>query len=186
MEIKEGRFKTFCRRYGVLTLACVFSVAIALIIAFNAVPNNVEPVSTDDIKFGLPMSNAVVVKDYADDHLQFNESLNRWEIHLAVDLASENDTVMSVLDGVVSSIECNSLDGCKITINHSDGFVSVYSSLDENVEVEEGQAIKKGQILGKASSSAANESKNGGHLHFSLLKDGKEIDPNNFLDLQNK
>lgn len=186
MEIKEGRFKTFCRRYGVFTLACLFSVAIALAIAFNVEPNSVEPVSTQDEKFGLPMSNAVVVKDYADDHLQFNESLNRWEIHLAVDLASENDSVMSVLDGVVSSIECNSLDGCKITIEHAGGFVSVYSSLDENVNVEEGQAVKKGQVLGKASQSATNESKNGGHLHFELLKNGMEIDPNNYLDLQNK
>ena len=186
MEIKEGKFKTFCRRYGALALACVFSVAIALVIALNAVPNDIEPVSTEDVKFGLPMANAVVVKDYADDHLQFNESLNRWEIHLAVDLASENDSVMSVLDGVVSSIECNSLDGCKVTIEHAGGFVSVYSSLEESVNVEEGQAVKKGQVLGKASSSATNESKNGGHLHFVLMKNGKEIDPNNFLDLQNK
>lgn len=186
MEIKEdNKVKKFFRRYGVLSLACVFSLAIALTIAFS-VPKAGVDVSTDGIKFGLPMENAVVVKDFDDSKLQLNDSLERWEIHLSVDLASENNKVFSVYDGVVSSVESNSLDGYCITIEHADGFVSVYSSLAEEVKVKEGDKVTKGQEIGQASDTATNESKDGQHLHFTLLKDGNEVDPNNYLDLQNK
>ncbi|MBP3619287.1 MAG: M23 family metallopeptidase, partial [Clostridia bacterium] len=77
-------------------------------------------------------------------------------------------------------------DGCVITINHSDGFVSVYSSLEEDALVAQGDKVSKGQLIGKAAATATNESLSGGHLHFQLFKDGKEVDPNNYLDLQNK
>ena len=83
MEIKEeGKFKKLFKRYGVLSLACIFSLALALGIALGVQKG--EPVSTNNIEFGLPMTDAVIVKDYADDRLQLNESLNRWEIHLAI------------------------------------------------------------------------------------------------------
>lgn len=190
MEIKnENKFKRLFKRYGVLTLACVFSLAIALTIGLTvkvAEPESELPVSTDNINFSLPMNNAVIVKDYADDHLQFNESLNRWEIHLAVDFSSENSEVFSVYDGVVKSVDSNSLDGYVIEIEHSDGFVSIYSSLDEQVKVNVGDNVTKGQLIAFASASATNESKDGSHLHFVLLKNGVEVDPNNYLDLQNK
>lgn len=185
MEIQqEGKFKRIFKRYGALGLACVFSLALALGIALS-VPKE-EQVSITPVDFGLPMMDAVVVKDYADDKLQLNESLNRWEIHLSVDLASENDAVFSVLDGTVESVESNSLEGCIITIKHDDNFVSIYSSLDENVDVKEGDSVKKGQQIGNASSNATNESLDGSHLHFTLMQNGIEVDPNFYLDLQNK
>lgn len=187
MEIeKSNKFKKMFKRYGVLGLACVFSIAIALTIAFTVPNDDGKEVGTDTLKFGLPMSNAVIVKDYADDRLQFNESLNRWEIHLALDLSSENTAVYSICDGVVSSVESNSLDGYVIKIEHADGFVSVYSSLAEDVKVKAGDKVTRGQQIANASNTATNESKSGGHLHLMMLKDGKEVDPNNYLDLQNK
>ena len=185
MEInEEGKFKRLFKRYGALGVACVVSLALALGIGLGVQKG--EPVSTSSIQFALPMTDAVIVKDYADDKLQLNESLNRWEIHLAVDLSSENDAVFSIYDGIVDSVESNSLDGCVVTISHSDGFVSVYSSLNEDVKVSEGDSVKKGQQIGNASNSATNESKDCAHLHFVLIKDGVEVDPNNYLDLQNK
>ncbi len=190
MEIKkESKFKKNFKRFGSLGLAAVFAVAIALTITF-AIPRNPsdpnEPAGTTPISFDLPMNGAVVVKDYAEDRLQFNESLQRWEIHLSVDLSSENNNVFSVADGVVTSVDSNSLEGCVVEIQHKDGFVSVYSSLSDELKIKEGDSVKKGQEIGQASDSAANESKDGGHLHFTLFKDGVEVDPNNYLDLQNK
>ena len=176
MEIeKSNKFKKMFKRYGVLGLACVFSIAIALTIAFTVPNDDGKEVGTDTLKFGLPMSNAVIIKDYADDRLQFNESLNRWEIHLALDLSSENAAVYSICDGVVSSVESNSLDGYVIKIEHADGFVSVYSSLAEDVKVKVGDKVTRGQQIANASNTATNESKSGGHLHLMMLKDGKEL-----------
>lgn len=189
MEIKnESRFKKFFKRFGVISLAGVFAIAIALTIAFSIPKANVEDpaVSTKPLSFDLPMSGAVVVKDYADDRLQFNDSLKRWEIHLAVDLSSENASVFSVCDGIVTSVDTNSLEGSVVTIQHEDGFVSVYSSLSTDLKVKEGDRVTKGQEIGQAAATASNESATGGHLHFTLFQNGEEVDPNNYLDLQNK
>jgi len=187
MEIKkENKLKKFFKRFGTLGLAGVMSIAIALTIAFAVPREGGEPVSNGISNFGLPMTNAVVIKDFKNDRLQHNESLQRWEIHLSVDLSSEKPEVFSVYDGVVDSITTNSLEGTVIKINHEGGFVSVYASLSDDVKVKEGDKVNKGQEIGKASASATNESKSGEHLHFTLLKDGKAVDPNNYLDLQNK
>ena len=79
-----------------------------------------------------------------------------------------------------------SLDGYVVEISHENGFVSVYSSLSEKVEVKTGDKVSAGQKIGSASDLATNESKTGSHLHFTLLKDGQEVDPNNYIDMQNK
>ena len=153
MEIKkEGKFKRFLKKFGALSLAGVFALAIALTIAFT-VPSGVEEVTTNVMNFGLPMTNAVVLKDYAEDRLQRVEGVRKYEIHLSVDLTSENSSVFSIYDGVVKSIDVGRVEGTTITIEHQDGFVSVYASLDPSVSVAEGAKVSKGQEIGKASNS---------------------------------
>ncbi len=187
MEIQnENKKKKFLKRFGAVSLACVLALGIALTIAFSIPKEPAEEVSTQVMNFGLPMNYAVVVKDYADDRLQHNESLKRWEIHLAVDLASDDAAVFSVYDGQVISVDDNTLDGGVVKIQHDNGFVSVYSSLDSTLNVKEGDTVTKGQEIGRAANTANFELKTGNHLHFTLLKDGLEVDPNNYLDLQNK
>ncbi len=184
-NIKQEKTKVAFKRFGALGLACVLSVAIALTIAFVVPRNDGVDVSTLPLDFNLPMENATVVKDYADNRLQYNTTLERWDCHLAVDLASDNLAVMSIYDGIVETVVNDSLNGSCVKIAHEGGYTSVYGSLDK-VEVKQGQRVKKGQQIGEASDTAGNENKTGGHLHFTLFKDGWEVDPNLYLDLQNK
>ena len=187
MEIrKENKFKNFFKRYGAIALAGVFTVAIALTIALTVTDKGSE-VSTTNLDFQVPMNNAEILKDYSDTDLQFNEVLNRWEIHLGIDFTSPTDnSVMSVLDGTVTDVTNNSLEGYIVEITHDNGFVSVYSSLDENVLVKEGDEVKKGDKIGEASNSASREFDDENALHFVLLQNGVEVDPNIYLDLGNK
>lgn len=182
---KQGKMKSTFKRFGALGLACVLSIAIALTIAFAVPRNKGIDVSTLPLDFNLPMENATVVKDYSEERLQYNSTLERWDCHLAVDLVSDNDSVMAIFDGIVSFVNSDSLNGSVVTISHEGGYTSVYASLDE-VNVKQGQKVNKGQEIAKASDSAGNESKTGGHLHFTLFKDDLEVDPNLYLDLQNK
>ena len=148
---------------------------------------NEKPDSNPEtLSFGLPMSNATIIKDYTDVKLEYNPTLDRWESHMYIDFTSNDLSVMSVLDGEILSVEYDYLTGYVVVIQHRDGFVSKYASLSDDVKVKKGDKIKKGDIIGQASNLAASSSAYGEHLEFTLLKDDKKIDPNNYLDLQEK
>lgn len=187
MEInQENKFKRNLKKIGSVALVCLVVVAIALAIGFG-VAGNIQPVSAKPLEFGVPMNNAQILKNYSEGNLQRVEGAQMFAIHLSVDLASDDNTVMSVCDGIVTKIDTTSQEGTVVEIEHADGFVSVYASLGENVEVKEGDAVKKGQKIGEASQSAGFEDGlNRDHVHLTLFKDGIEVDPNNYLDLQNK
>ena len=148
--------------------------------------NSGEVVNPDPIVFGLPMINASIIQDYSDTKLLYNPTLDRWEAHMCIDFTADDLSVYSVLDGEVISVEYDYLTGYVVKIEHIDGFVSTYGSLSESVTVKAGDKVSKGQKIGEASNLAGNSSAFGNHLQFTLLKDGEKIDPNNYLDLQEK
>lgn len=187
MEINnENKFKRNLKKFGAVGLACVLVVAIALAIGLS-VAGNVQEVGTTPLEFGLPMNNAEILKDYSDSRLQHVEGSQIYAIHLSIDLASDDNTVLAICDGVVTDVDSSTLEGTAVTIEHADGFVSVYASLGDQIDVKKGDTVKKGQKIGEASQSYNNEKGlNRDHLHLTLFKDGLEVDPNNYLDLQNK
>ncbi len=193
MEIKkENRFKTFIKRFGAYILAAFVVILIAATATVAGVltsrNNNDNPVDvvTEPISFGLPVASASVIKDFSDTKLQFNETLKKWEAHFSVDLTGGDLNVMAVADGTVADVFYKYMDGYCVTIQHKDGFTSVYTSLDENVDVKKGDTVNKGQKIGQMSTSAAGESSYGAHVDFSLYQNGKSVDPNNYISLQNK
>ena len=46
--------------------------------------------------------------------------------------------------------------------------------------------MKAGEALGSADNTASNEFADGKHLHFSLIENGKKIDPANYLEFEVK
>ena len=190
MEIrKENKFHAFVKKFGLYIIAGVAVVIIAVAATLVGVLTKQDTpvdVGTQPLSFGLPALDASVIKDYSDTSLQYNETLNKWEAHFSVDLSSEDTTVMAVLDGTVTDVSYKYMTGYTVTIEHADGFVSVYSSLAEDVAVQEGEAVTKGQKIGEMSTSAAGEATYGAHLDFTLLQNGQEVDPNDYISLQNK
>lgn len=191
----KNKFTSFMKKYGTYCVAGVLVLAMAITICVagaTSTPANVdenEPsVETNAtvLSFGMPMENATLIKDYSLNELYLNSTLGRWEFHDGIDLTSSNLKVFSVADGVVTSITENSIDGVSITVKHSDKLQSVYSSLASDVLVEVGDEIKKGDQIGEVDQTASAESHDGKHLHFEMLEDGKNIDPANYLELQNK
>lgn len=150
-------------------------------------PEDEKPVVNPEvITFAMPMNNATIIKDFTDLKLEYNPTLDRWEAHKYMDITSEDLSVMSVLDGKVLSVEYDYLTGYVIQIEHDDGFISSYASLSEDVKVKVGDSVQRGQVIGSASSLAASSSSYGDHLEFMLMKNNKKIDPNNYLDFQQK
>lgn len=187
MEIqKRNRFVEFLKTYGMYCLVGIVVFVIALTFTLMATLNKTVPTGTDTLNFALPMQEALVVKDFSNQELQKNDTLKQWEAHLAVDLASDKTDVYAVLDGTVLKTNYDLLNGYTVKIEHSNGLVSTYSSLAENLLVKEGDKVGAGQKIGSASESATGELDLGGHLHFSMQKNGVFVDPNNYLDLQSK
>ena len=71
--------------------------------------------------------------------------------------------------------------GTTVVISHSDGYTTLYSSLQENPPVEVGQIVRAGETIGYVGSTAAAESSMGPHLHFSVSRDGERIDPREYV-----
>ena len=195
MQKTESKFTTFMKKYGTYCVAGVLVLAMAITICVagaTSTPAKVDEnqpsveTSTTALSFGMPMENATLIKDYSVNELYLNATLGRWEFHDGIDLTSSNLKVFAVADGVVTNIAENSLDGTSITITHSDKLQSVYSSLGENLSVKVGDKVKKGDQIGEVDSTATAENADGKHLHFELVEDGKNIDPANYLELQNK
>ena len=204
MEIKtKSKITNFMKNYGTILISSFLIIAIAitlLVVGLSPAPAEIQdstvpptiqeeiktPVSTEPIVYSLPMNNASVIKDYSIKELQYNQTLNRWEAHLSVDLMSLDTEVMAICDGKVTSIENDFLMGNVITVTHEDGLVSVYASLDDNILVKVGDEVKGGQVIASAGNTASSESADGVHLDFSMLLNGEEVDPNDYLSLQNK
>jgi len=88
--------------------------------------------------------------------------------------------IVSIFDGTVTKIKEDNLLGKIVEITHSNNVISIYQSLSE-ITVKEGDSVTQGTIIGKSGES--NISKDlGNHLHFEIIVNGKNINPENCYD----
>ncbi len=123
-----------------------------------------------------------VIKDFAKDNLIYSETLEEWITHLGIDIKADRTTVVkATADGTVKSIKNDPRYGLTVTIEHNDGYTSVYSSLLSAEFVKEGEKVTQGQTIGTVGNSSVFEVAEDNHLHFELLKDGSNINPEIYL-----
>ena len=58
---------------------------------------------------------------------------------------------------------------------------SIYSNLAESVNVQVGDAVEAGSVLGSVGTTAIAESASPSHLHFEMIEYDVPIDPLNYL-----
>ena len=122
-------------------------------------------------------------KDY-DDESQKNSLIvyqNTYMPSSGTFYASQDDfDVVSVYDGKVKSIKKDEMLGDTVEVQHSDNLTTIYYSL-KDVTVRENDDIKKGTIIGKATSNNLVTDKN--VLFIEVYLKGKQIDPEKFYEL---
>ena len=64
-----------------------------------------------------------------------------------------------------------------VEIDHGNGFSTRYGHLS-SIDVEEGQTIRIGQIVGRIGMTGRTT---GPHLHYETRVDGEPVDPQRFL-----
>lgn len=122
-------------------------------------------------------------KDY-DDESQKNSLIvyqNTYMPSSGTFYASQDEfDVVSVYDGIVKSIKKDEMLGDTVEVQHSDNLTTIYYSL-KDVTVRENDDIKKGTIIGKATSNNLVTDKN--VLFIEVYLKGKQIDPEKFYEL---
>ena len=122
------------------------------------------------------------VTSFSMDKLLYNETMRDWRTHDGIDIAADAGTaVVAARPGTVETVEADPIMGTTVTVRHEGKWESVYASLADMAEVEAGDDVTAGQVLGFVGDTAASESALGPHLHFSVLNDGTPVDPETFL-----
>lgn len=191
-------------RYLILA-ACILLIAAITVITVCAVNDwfqprlsevstPVNPVDPDDdnkptdtpVTAANPMSVMDVNRDYA-----FNLDVTlcgSYRYHMGMDMAGNvGDKVVVCLDGTIEDITVgNKTKGTTVTVSHEGGIVTIYRFIDVKEGLKKGDKVKRGDQIGTIAEPNGNEFKQGPHLHFEVKKNGKNIDPAEFLEIENK
>ena len=134
-----------------------------------------------ELSFEKPIDGEIV-KEYAKDNLIYSNTLQEWTTHLGIDIKADKTTVVKSAEaGKVKSIKNDPRYGLTIVIEHENGYQTVYSNLLSSEFVVEGEKVEKGQSIGTVGNTAAFEIADEAHLHFEILKDCVQVDPNIYL-----
>lgn len=98
--------------------------------------------------------------------------------HTGIDFAGKfGDPIQAVADGVVTWSADRYGYGVMVEINHGNGYSTRYAHNAENL-VAVGDEVKKGQVI---ASMGETGRATGPNLHFEVLKDGRRVNPVNFI-----
>ena len=124
------------------------------------------------------MPDGKILNDYTGEKLIKSKTMNDWRVHRGIDIEMAVGTdVASIEDGKVLKVFDDKQYGKTVIIEHTGGYSSVYSNLDDEVLVEKEMKVKKGDIIGKTGNSAKAEKEEAPHLHFEIVLSGEQINP---------
>lgn len=149
-----------------------------------------KPISA--IKMEEPKMETMVVPvfgtaytEFSEDALIYSKTLDQWSTHDGIDIkAEEGSPVRAAMDGVVENLVNDPQLGLTIIINHGSNTYTKYSNLSTLDLVTMNQKVKKGDVISGVGKTALYEIADDPHLHFEVIKEGKNIDPKKYLPKQ--
>lgn len=102
-----------------------------------------------------------------------------WKMHQGVDMAAAQGTpIYAAKSGKVTTASYQAGGaGYYVSINHGDGFASIYMHMTHFI-VSPGQYVSAGQVIGYVGSTGGST---GPHLHFGISYNGSYVNPMNYL-----
>lgn len=131
--------------------------------------------------FVLPVKGKIQM-DYAMDRLLYSKTLDEWRTHSGIDIAApRGDVVKAAADGYIKEIKNDPCYGITITIDHENGYKTIYSNLASSSMVSTNQKVKAGDAISSVGNTAIFECMDPPHLHFEMYKNDKLVDPKTML-----
>lgn len=101
-----------------------------------------------------------------------------WSFHTGVDLgAGESTPIYATRSGTVTTATYSDVYGNYVTINHGDGYSSLYGHMTHYV-VYAGEYVSQGQVIGYVGSTGWST---GAHLHFTIYYNGSTVNPMDYI-----
>ena len=148
-----------------------------------SVPEPEVPVVAEAPQLVVSPLSGKVVAAFSVDQLVYSETMGDWRTHDGIDISAQAGTkVLAASAGTVLAVEDDALMGTTVTLRHSGGYQTTYACLQATPAVEQGDTVTAGQVIGAVGTTAAAESAQGPHLHFSVTKDGDAVDPEEYLN----
>jgi len=98
--------------------------------------------------------------------------------HSGIDISSSpGNPVKATADGIVSFSGWSGGSGNLVVLEHGHGFSTFYAH-NRSIPVKVAKKVKRGDIVGYVGSTGNST---GPHVHYEIWKDGKPIDPVNYL-----
>ena len=111
-----------------------------------------------------------------------NPILGKRENHNGLDIAvAEGTAVIAVKSGKVTEVRTSATYGKLLEYETTDGYTVMYAHLSK-VLVQEGEMVKQGQKVAESGNTGLST---GPHLHYSLWKGEKLLDPMDYLSAEN-
>jgi len=107
-----------------------------------------------------------------------NPFTGKLQFHKGMDFAAKSGSdVLAVAGGVITWSSKRYGYGNLVEINHGNGYITRYGHNKTNL-VSVGDTVKKGQVISHMGSTGRST---GPHVHFEVLKNGRQINPQKFV-----
>lgn len=138
---------------------------------------------TEESVLDWPVEGSVAM-DYSMDTTTYFRTLNVYKCNPAMIISAHvGDPVQAAADGTVSSIKINEETGNTVTVDMGNGYEATYGQMT-NLAVKEGDTVTRDTVLGYIEKTTKYYTKEGDNLYFAVTKDGKPVDPVQYMETE--
>ena len=148
---------------------------------FKSLESNMTTLGRDlnNIPAIQPVNNSDLTKLAASYGMRIHPFYRTMASHQGVDYAVPEQTrVYATADVTVDDISNSAYGkGLCVTINHGNGYRTLYGHLDKSV-VKKGARVRRGDIIGHSGNTGLSFMP---HLHYEVVYNGRRVDPINYF-----
>lgn len=141
----------------------------------------IGPKDFDLVPVGIPVDTPKVTSSFG---MRFHPVFRIEKMHTGQDFSGElGDTIRATNDGIVENMAIRdgvSTYGIYVKLDHLGTYKTLYAHMEKSL-VGIGDTVELGQPIGLMGATGVSS---GVHLHYEVIKDGKQINPRNVMRIK--